>query len=629
MTPHRDERGDGPRAPSRAIPRACESESCVVGSGHRQDGAGQCHPAGPRAAPGYRRRRSSGSRQRGCGVAPPLRQVRGVRGVQSTEQRTGPTIGGGNESHRRRARPGRTRVCRVGERQAFPGGRRPQCRRWRRRAPGPGSRAAEVPHGDVQGGDPSSPTSRRRGRRVRRQPSSHTDLRHEGGGLGRSVRTASDPAWPGRSMPRACGTRPGGRRTAPTARRLGKPVQHDQGRTRAAHFDMEGHARMSVQATFCRDPGRRIGRGRRHRCGDLPRLTVDSSGLSRPSAPGPCAAWTSGVPDSLRSVSPWQRQADGDLRHQWHGGGQFHPAVVEAHQGRVPLIVCTADRPPELHHVGAPRPLTRWASSTGAVRWAHTPGVPGEGQRGTWRPLAVQAFVESLHGTAGPGPVQLNLEFREPLTGTAECLPSRPGPRKFFPGEQEVPGRPAEPLRGGGSSSWVARRHDRRSPHGCWRSRSGWVGRSWPIRARGSRTVGTIAAADSIVRTHPLLPPSASSCWARLGCPGRWASTSQTPPTPGPGSWWSTRGASGRILFASPRSSTSARPTRGCWRHSRTHRRATPNGSDRGVCGRRGRRLPLAMCSGRTSVGRRSRRPSTPRGRDGSHARRLGIHADP
>jgi len=32
---------------------------------------------------------------------------------------------------------------------------------------------------------------------------------------------------------------------------------------------------------------------------------------------------------------------------------ELHPAVVEAHQGRVPLIVCTADRPPELHHVGA------------------------------------------------------------------------------------------------------------------------------------------------------------------------------------------------------------------------------------------------------------------------------------
>lgn len=32
---------------------------------------------------------------------------------------------------------------------------------------------------------------------------------------------------------------------------------------------------------------------------------------------------------------------------------ELHPAVVEAHQAAVPLLVVTADRPPELHHVGA------------------------------------------------------------------------------------------------------------------------------------------------------------------------------------------------------------------------------------------------------------------------------------
>src|SRR5271157_5302793 len=96
---------------------------------------------------------------------------------------------------------------------------------------------------------------------------------------------------------------------------------------------------------------------------------------------------------------------------------ELHPAVVEAHHARVPLIVCTADRPPELHHVGAPQTIEQADLFAGAVRWAHSPGVPGEGQRGNWRPLAVQAFVESIHGAVGPGPVHLNLEFREPLTG--------------------------------------------------------------------------------------------------------------------------------------------------------------------------------------------------------------------
>ena len=36
---------------------------------------------------------------------------------------------------------------------------------------------------------------------------------------------------------------------------------------------------------------------------------------------------------------------------------QLHPAVVEAHHAGVPLIVCTADRPPELHHTGAPQSI--------------------------------------------------------------------------------------------------------------------------------------------------------------------------------------------------------------------------------------------------------------------------------
>src|SRR6202043_1831491 len=34
---------------------------------------------------------------------------------------------------------------------------------------------------------------------------------------------------------------------------------------------------------------------------------------------------------------------------------ELHPSVVEAHHAGVPLLVCTADRPPERHQVGAPQ----------------------------------------------------------------------------------------------------------------------------------------------------------------------------------------------------------------------------------------------------------------------------------
>ena len=106
---------------------------------------------------------------------------------------------------------------------------------------------------------------------------------------------------------------------------------------------------------------------------------------------------------------------------------ELHPAVVEAHHARIPFIVCTADRPPELHDTGAPQTIDQDGLYASAVRWSVAPGVPSAGQEGTWRPLAVRAFSESIQGTTGPGPVHLNLAFREPLIGKADELPPRPG----------------------------------------------------------------------------------------------------------------------------------------------------------------------------------------------------------
>ncbi|HXP32965.1 MAG TPA: thiamine pyrophosphate-binding protein, partial [Acidimicrobiales bacterium] len=77
---------------------------------------------------------------------------------------------------------------------------------------------------------------------------------------------------------------------------------------------------------------------------------------------------------------------------------ELHPAVVEAHHARVPLIVCTADRPPELHGTGAPQTIDQDGLFASAVRWAAAPGVPSAGAEGTWRPLADRAFAESTGG---------------------------------------------------------------------------------------------------------------------------------------------------------------------------------------------------------------------------------------
>ncbi|MEX2627230.1 MAG: 2-succinyl-5-enolpyruvyl-6-hydroxy-3-cyclohexene-1-carboxylic-acid synthase [Ilumatobacteraceae bacterium] len=96
----------------------------------------------------------------------------------------------------------------------------------------------------------------------------------------------------------------------------------------------------------------------------------------------------------------------------------FHPAVVEAGLSDVPMLVVTADRPPELRGVGAPQTIDQIHLYGRSVRWFHDPGVPAAAAANSWRSLAARAF-----GAAHDGPVHLNLPFREPLVGEPEALP--------------------------------------------------------------------------------------------------------------------------------------------------------------------------------------------------------------
>ena len=105
---------------------------------------------------------------------------------------------------------------------------------------------------------------------------------------------------------------------------------------------------------------------------------------------------------------------------------ELHPAVMEAHLAGVPLLVCTADRPPELIGVGAPQAIDQTHLYGRSVRWFHAPGVADAAAMGGWRALAARAYAEATGGA--PGPVHLNLAFREPLIGTPGDLPpARPG----------------------------------------------------------------------------------------------------------------------------------------------------------------------------------------------------------
>ncbi len=100
---------------------------------------------------------------------------------------------------------------------------------------------------------------------------------------------------------------------------------------------------------------------------------------------------------------------------------ELHPAVVEADLAAVPLLLCTADRPPELRDVGAPQAIDQVHLFGRSARWYGDPGVPAPAGADRWRGFAARAYATTVGGR--PGPVHLNLPFREPLVGTAGPLP--------------------------------------------------------------------------------------------------------------------------------------------------------------------------------------------------------------
>jgi len=104
----------------------------------------------------------------------------------------------------------------------------------------------------------------------------------------------------------------------------------------------------------------------------------------------------------------------------------LHPAVLEAHHAGVPLIVCSADRPVELRGIRSNQTTVQPGIFADAVRLERDVAAPdgGDGEADAASRLAREAVDAALGRDAsgdpvphpGPGPVHLNLQYREPLS---------------------------------------------------------------------------------------------------------------------------------------------------------------------------------------------------------------------
>jgi 2-succinyl-5-enolpyruvyl-6-hydroxy-3-cyclohexene-1-carboxylate synthase len=110
-------------------------------------------------------------------------------------------------------------------------------------------------------------------------------------------------------------------------------------------------------------------------------------------------------------------------------GAHYFPAVIEAHQSFVPLLVVTADRPWELQDSAASQTIDQLKLFGGFARWFVELGLPdpSPGALTAAARIAAQAVARALGPT--PGPVHVNARFRKPL----EPVPSASSPEPWRP----------------------------------------------------------------------------------------------------------------------------------------------------------------------------------------------------
>ena len=101
-------------------------------------------------------------------------------------------------------------------------------------------------------------------------------------------------------------------------------------------------------------------------------------------------------------------------------GANYFPAVIEAHESGLPLLVLTADRPPELRDCASGQTIDQQKLYGGYVNFFHEIAVPesSEPRLRYLRQTVAQAVRQTMVPVAGP--VQLNVPFRDPLAPVSD-----------------------------------------------------------------------------------------------------------------------------------------------------------------------------------------------------------------
>jgi 2-succinyl-5-enolpyruvyl-6-hydroxy-3-cyclohexene-1-carboxylate synthase len=104
----------------------------------------------------------------------------------------------------------------------------------------------------------------------------------------------------------------------------------------------------------------------------------------------------------------------------------WYPAVIEASETGVPLVLLSADRPPTLRGFGANQTIDQTRLFGAFAREAHDPGLPGSDAAALAAVAALGRRCAAVALGPRPGPVQINLPFAEPLVPAADCAADLP-----------------------------------------------------------------------------------------------------------------------------------------------------------------------------------------------------------